>query len=140
MKRFWITFPLIFTTTSAVAADITPCFSLSTMEMSFCIKEAVHSAEQQLKQKEKFISAEIAVGTYARIPPESEEHQRLRVQVLKAFQEAQAQWLIFRDKDCEFIYQNEQYGSMRNVFQQQCLLLRTEERVLQLENWQKWRY
>jgi len=108
------------------------------MEMGFCFSDIRTATENALKHEEERIINYISQLTLT--PKGEEENKKLKKQTFESFMRAQEMWRAYRDSDCKFIYNANQYGSMRNVFEQQCLIVRTEQRIEELKNWQNWEY
>lgn len=138
--RFWILAILIswLVTSTGLCADFTECFQKNTREMGTCFYEIQLETEKALKAEITKIIKEISTSTYT--PKSQAENNKLIKQVLEAFQESQRQWDSFRDSDCKFIRYDTQWGSMQNVMQLQCQIVRTEQRINNLKNWRNWQY
>jgi uncharacterized protein YecT (DUF1311 family) len=122
----------------AFCADFTECFQKNTLEMGYCFGDIQNATENDLRNEEESIKLQISQLTLT--PKGESENNELKKQTLASFVEAQKSWRTYRDNDCKFIYNANQYGSMRSMFQQQCIIMRTEERIISLRNWQNWKY
>jgi uncharacterized protein YecT (DUF1311 family) len=138
MKKHSVVLAFLLMAPHAYCADYSGCFQKNTMEMSFCFSDIRAATENTLKNEEERIIHEISQLTLT--PNGEEENKKLKKQTLASFMRAQEMWRAYRDSDCKFIYNANQYGSMRNVFEQQCLIVRTEQRIDELKNWQNWEY
>jgi hypothetical protein len=137
MKKYYVILVCLLMAPPGYCADYSECFQKNTMEMGFCFSDIRAATENTLKHEEERIIHEISLLT---LTPNGEGNEKLKKQTLASFMRAREMWRAYRDSDCKFIYNVNQYGSMRNVFEQQCLIVRTEQRIEELKNWQNWEY
>jgi hypothetical protein len=138
MEKYYLIFACLLMAHPAYCADYSECFQKNTIEMGFCFSDIRAATEKILKHEEERIAHEISQLTLT--PYGVEENEKLKKQTLASFIGAQEMWRVYRDSDCKFIYNVSQYGSMRNVFEHQCHIVRTEQRIKELKNWQNWEY
>jgi hypothetical protein len=138
MKKYYVILAFLLMAVPGYCADYSECFQKNTMEMGFCFSDIRGATESTLKHEEERIIHEISQLTLT--PIGEEENERLKKQTHASFMHAQETWRAYRDSDCKFIYNANQYGSLRNVFEQQCFIVRAEQRIEELKDWQNWEY
>lgn len=91
----------------------------TTAEADACIYAEVENAEKQMER-------------YLKTAIQKVNSSNLAMQQL--IMESQQQWLIYRDKHCDAIYEYWKNGTVRNAMHGVCLLTMTEQRTYKLWN------
>lgn len=118
------------------SASIEHCWTYSTLDLNDCMGRVLARAERYLALAHRDVLEEISDTRYV---GDESEVKKQRKAVSGAVHIAKAKWQAVRKVDCGAVYKEAEQGTIRNMVFLQCMIARTEQRTLELQNWRQWK-